>query len=182
MSQEDDAKITEYFLWITEHMLKPIENGCICGSCIAALLMMFAVIDSLGKLICEDKIVCKIGERFKWFLGKLGPGYKKHADSIWRMRNGFVHTTMAARIDITGHAERRNDHLAEFRTGFLLIHTGFFQDDLESAVTKAEGLVAENGPFRTRAMKRLKDARFTCVGDVSQEDVSTVTPAPDVEL
>ncbi len=63
-----------YLKEIEEHVLAHIDKGRVGGSCFAAVMLLFAGIDGLGRLLHrDDRIASKCpGPRFKWALHYLG--------------------------------------------------------------------------------------------------------------
>jgi hypothetical protein len=89
----DREKIEEYFHVIEQRILGPIKKSEIRRYCTATLLLLFAGIDGLGKLIHPDeKAGCK--KRIRAFLNYMGGNYRTREKELLELRNSLVHNAI----------------------------------------------------------------------------------------
>jgi hypothetical protein len=72
---EDREKIDQYLKVIQERILAPIHNTEVHRYCTATLLLLFAAIDGLGKLLVPDD-TAGVNERIRGFLEYMGGAYE----------------------------------------------------------------------------------------------------------
>ena len=75
-------KIDAYFDIIDKRIIVPIKERGIEKSCTATLVLLFAAIDGLGKLTCQDEDYKTPNKRFKSFLKRIGKEYDKKSDVL----------------------------------------------------------------------------------------------------
>ena len=93
MSQDEIELVEEYFNTIDRRLVNFIKASDIKKSCAATLLLIFAAMDGLGKLLHKDTDAGP-GPRFKHFLALMGANYRENEDSIWNLRNELVHNLL----------------------------------------------------------------------------------------
>ena len=69
-----DTATCAYLKVIHTHVVDPFYSSGISQHCFAAALLIFAGIDGLGKLLHPDERAAP-GDRFKFFLPRLGTNY-----------------------------------------------------------------------------------------------------------
>ena len=87
------SKVGEYLNLVETRVLKPLASTAVHESCSTTLLLVFAMVDALGKLVHPNTNVGP-GQRFKYFLRFLGPEYKKLSKELWKLRNALVHNVI----------------------------------------------------------------------------------------
>ena len=92
-AQDDEVKIEEYLKVIEERILAPIQTTEVRQSCTASLLLLFAAIDWLAKLIHPNKNA-EVGERIRTFLNYMGGDYAVNKKEIYDLRNSLVHNAI----------------------------------------------------------------------------------------
>ena len=92
-TRQDQEKIDAYLDIIQERILAPVQNTEIRLSCTATLLLLFAAIDGLGKLLHPDD---KAGsnERIRRFLDYVGGDYAVHKKRLLGLRHSLVHNAI----------------------------------------------------------------------------------------
>jgi len=175
---EEDAMIANYLGLIEERLIKPIREGGVSEWCTVSLLLVFAGIDALSKITCEDMHLgsWQVGERFKGFLSnQMGSGYADRAARIYQLRNSIVHTGINEKVTLS-KAKVDANHL-EYVDGQLWVNTTRFVSDFVSAFERIVADVRSRGEFFHQARKRL--SRFTIV---TVEDSASSSPGPSVSV
>jgi hypothetical protein len=146
-------KVYVYFKVIETHFLKPLQQGSVSESCVAALFLIFAVMDSLGRLLHEGK---RAGnhERFKIFLKRLPLVYQERGDRLWTLRNDLVHEAMNYTSFMSATKMGEKDHL-KTNGGYLFVHTGLFGRDLNECVARIKCEMSSSPELLNRAAGRL---------------------------
>ena len=87
ISQEQD-KVDEYLSILQERILAPIKNTEIRHYCTATLLLLFAGIDGLGKLLDPDDEASP-SQRIRGFLNYMGGDYAIHKKELLALRHSL---------------------------------------------------------------------------------------------
>ena len=140
-----------------------IHNSDIIESCTATLLLIFAAIDALSKITCDDKLYedyklhhrgCK--ERFEHYLSEHMRGrYDTFKTQIYDLRCDIVHTGIGTKVilsknqDDTRHLEQKDD--------CLWINTRRFLDDFKNSIKEVEKRVHRGSDYHINAQKRLSE-------------------------
>lgn len=168
-SQNRD-KLEHYFAFVYERFLSRIKQGKVGDSCFAALLMMFAVIDSLGRLT-HEKRESQMKERFELILCQMGQGYTpERIRKLRRLRNALVHEAANRTTLVSAHSGRRKDHLTGGDGEPFLVHTAVLAEDLRAAVVRIHQSLLASEALLTEAASRRRRSDPTCPHD------KTVTP------
>jgi hypothetical protein len=138
---------------IREHVVQPLEESAIANSCFAAAMLIFAAIDGLGKLQ-HPSAEAKPNERFKLFITRLGPPYRKCAAGLWNLRCSLDHNAMNVACFMSKTVEARAEHLEEYK-GFLFIHTGRLLEDFKTALEQFDGELQTDDNLLQQAESRL---------------------------
>ena len=179
-----DEKINKFISLLKERTINPIDNTDIKESCTATLLLIFAAIDSLGKITCDDKDYKPLknknwkgnNKRFTDFLENvMGNEYLKFKDAIYDLRNDIVHTGINTKV-IFSKSQHDNKHLQKVN-GYLWINTRQFLDDFKKAIEQINIDIKNKGRYFKNAMNRLKE--FNIIELDEQQDMATPSPGPD---
>ena len=90
ITPDDIDKVEAYLTIIKDRILAPIQNTDIQQFCTATLLLLFAAIDGLGKLLHQDKCA-RPGKRIEKFLDFMGGDYSTHKPQLLKLRHSLVH-------------------------------------------------------------------------------------------
>ena len=112
MEHDSSSKILEYFKVIDWYVVDAIAKSSLKSSCIATILLIFAGIDGLGKLTHPNKNA-KAGERFKFFISKLGDNYEKKKEKLWDLRNSLFHNALNVEVFLSMTELGQEHHLEE---------------------------------------------------------------------
>src|SRR3972149_4381703 len=110
-ASEEHEKVSEYFDLIDGHVLSPIENTDVRQSCLASLMLLFSAKDGWGRLL-PPQSNAGVGERFKAFLPRLGPGYVGREEALWDLRNSVMHNGLNT-ASFMSHVETGEQHHLE---------------------------------------------------------------------
>lgn len=175
---EDVKKINDYFDIIDKRIIAPIKETDIKKSCTATLVLLFASIDSLGKLTCHDKDYESSSRRFKFFLKRIGKDYEKNTDVLWHMRNSLVHNgvNLESYMSATSEGDFGYEHLStRGPNGFLYINTTkFFSDFCKAKRKLLEEIYTDKELFK-RAANRLEKLSED-PQDYSEDEIFRPTP------
>ena len=177
-----DEKINNFIDLLKERTINQIDDTDIKESCTATLLLIFAAVDSLSKITCNDDdynlFKNKTGnkKRFTGFLENvMGNKYSNFKDDIYNLRNDIVHTGINIKV-ILSKNQHRDKHLQKLN-GHLWINTRQFLDDFKKAIDQIYINIKNKGTFFQNAMNRLKE--FNIIELHEQEDMATPSPGPD---
>lgn len=92
-SSEEQRIVTACLALIQEHVLDPLKYPELRKSCLATLLPLFAAIDGLGRLTHDDDDA-GVGERFCFFLRRLGSDYIGKESRVYKLRNSLAHSAL----------------------------------------------------------------------------------------
>ena len=179
MTYEDDKeKIEAYFKVIDEHIVRPIAETDVKYSCVATLLMLFAAIDGLGKLVHNIRNAC-VSERIKAFLPRMGPEYAEKADKLYKLRNSLMHNALNTESHMASIYMMGDPHLKTISPfGLIYINTIRFFEDFRKAEDKLKEDISGDKSLHSRAGSRLE-----WVEDDPQEHwVQTATPPGPVRF
>ena len=161
-----DEKINKFMNLLKERTIDPIEVMDIKESCTATLLLIFAAIDSLSKITCDDSSYeiysssngnKDVGKRFKDFLTiEMDKKYSQFKGDIYALRNDIVHTGIPIRVTLSKHELNRNSHLQK-KDGNLFINTLQLLDDFKRALEVISINIKDKGKYFHNASKRLKN-------------------------
>jgi hypothetical protein len=142
---ENRAKITAYFDLIERHLKTAADRNGVHRSCYAALMLLFAIVDGLGKLFHDDVRVT-VSKRFKFFLEtKVGSEYKKNRHKIYHLRNAMVHNAISSIAYLSAVEDHFPDHLMEMRDNkYIFINTVQFCKDVTLAFQKCKDEVLKD--------------------------------------
>ena len=130
---QDQAKVEEYLRIIRERIMAPIQNTEIQNSCTATLLLLFAAIDGLGKLIHHDDDA-GVTRRIKEFLNYMGGDYKIRKKELSRLRNSLVHNAINVESYLSQTETASGQHLKKIgAAGFIYVNTMIMYKDFEDA-------------------------------------------------
>ena len=169
------SKVELYLQIVRNHVLTPVQSEGVAQSCFATLLLVFAAIDGIGRLLHPDP-KAQVNERFKYFLNFLGPDYDDRSDHLWKLRNALVHNGLNVASFLSRVPEFTNEHLRIADGGFILISTPVFVEDFAKALAMLEHDLKTNEALRSQA-----DSRLQWV-EVEVPEFSPTTPPPPIEF
>ena len=178
-TSEDQEKIDEYLRLIQERILAPIQKTKIRHYCTATLLLLFAAIDGLGKLLHRDKNA-KAKQRILGFLDYMGGDYRAHKEDLQRLRNSLVHNAINVGSFLS-HTETDLDrHLKKMGTaGFIYVNTMVMYEDFVKAFGRFHSDIQHDPAMMKRAADRLEWREDSPLDDL---DAPTPSPPPPVEF
>jgi hypothetical protein len=173
-----DQKTTNFFDLLNRRTIEAIENTDIKESCTATLLLLFAAVDSLSKLTCDDKqytaFLDKTGNRgrFRHFLEDvMGGDYGGLNDALYDLRNDIVHTGINTKVVLT---KRPADHHLEEIEGYLWVNSAKFLDDLNETIRRIKQGIEAKDQYYQNAISRLVELNII---EVDQD--AEPSPGPD---
>jgi len=172
-TSEDQNKIDAYFDIIQERILAPIQNTEIRHYCTATLLLLFAAIDGVGKLLDPDD---KAGsnQRIRGFLKYMGGDYEVYKRQLLELRHSLVHNAINVESFLS-HTEIGGDqHLKKTgAVGFIYVNTMDLYKDFVGAFKRFRGEIQRDPVMMKRAADRLEWKE-----DNPLDDLGTPTPTP----
>lgn len=151
-----DSQLThEYLSLIERHVITPLKSPQISESCYATLLMLFGCIDGLGKLIHPDDKAGP-GDRFKYFVARLGPKYEACKHQLWSLRNSVAHNALNVAVYLSHVPSTSAIHLHQSRPGTqFIVNTQCFLSDFIAAFSKLREELGIDSDLAKRAEGRL---------------------------
>jgi hypothetical protein len=155
MKTEDEKKVEAYFDIIENHVINFIQSSCLNESCITTLLLIFASVDSLGKLIHPNPDA-KSGERFKYIISKFGTLYDQRKDKIWALRNSLAHNALNVAVFLSRTQIGEEHHLEDVSApGKIYINTKLFFKDFLNFYNSEKARILSDASNLTQAASRL---------------------------
>jgi len=153
--EDSEAKINEYFYLIDRHILKPIEDRLIDTSCYATIILLFAAIDSLGKLMHPNS-KAGAGLRFKYFISSLGKNYEKNKDLLWELRNSLMHNALNSISFFASTYMGEDEHLEYYGpNNMIYINTRKFFRDFKRRFKRTKDIILNDKLEIARIANRL---------------------------
>ena len=109
-TSEEQEKIDEYLRVIKERILAPIQKTDVRRYSTATLLLLFAAIDGLGKLLHRNNTAGS-NQRILGFLDYMGGGYRVHKKELLSLRNSLVHNAINVASFLSQTEMGRDTHL-----------------------------------------------------------------------
>jgi hypothetical protein len=178
-TSEDKDKIDEYLNVIQNRILAPLQKTEVRDYSTATLLLLFAAIDSLGKLLHPNS---KAGSnaRIRGFLNYMGGEYKSHKEDILSLRNSLVHNAFNVASFLSRTEMGRDQHLKRIgAANFIYVNTMVMYEDFVSAFTRFQNDLRDDQTMIKRAAGRLEWGEDNPVYDPS---IPTPTPPPPVQF
>jgi hypothetical protein len=150
------TKTQAYFDLIERHVLAPIKNTEVRNSCVASLLLLFAAIDGLGRLLHSDPNA-GVADRFKFFLKEyMGGKYKTHCDRIYQLRCSLAHNALSLSAFMSRTMMGESHHLRhDTALGVIFVSTPVFLKDFWHVFDELKALLATQEGLRKQAEDRL---------------------------
>jgi len=164
---ENRSKVAEYLDLVEARVLRPLSSDAVKNSCSTTLLLVFATIDALGKLIHPDPNA-KAGPRFRKFLNFLGTEYQERSKELWKLRNALVHNVINVESYLSSTELEGWAHLQRIGgSGLIYLNTDLVSRDLVQAYGRVKKLLETDAEAAQRASDRLKWVEDTqqAVGD-----------------
>lgn len=155
-SSQGQDKITEYLRVIQERILAPIQKTEVRDYCTATLLLLFAAIDGLGKLLHPDDMAPP-SQRIRKFLDYMGGDYKVQKKELLRLRNSLVHNAINVESFLS-HTEMGSDqHLKRIGAAdFIYVNTMVMYEDFVAAFGRFRADIEHDPAMMKRAADRLE--------------------------
>ena len=179
---EEQKKVDEYLDVIENRILAPIQNTEVRSYCTATLLLLFAAIDGLGKLLHPNDTAGS-NERIRGFLEYMGSDYGGHKKELLKLRNSLVHNAINVESFLS-HADSGTDqHLKKIgAAGFIYVNTMVMYKDVVSAFERFCAEIKGNVITMKRSADRLEWRVDTpCIGPFGP-NVAIPSPPPPVEF
>ena len=155
ISEEYD-KIDEYLAVIQSRIVDPIQKSDMGRYCTATLLLLFAAIDGLGKLI-HDNDGAGSSERIRAFLDYMGDDYRKRKKDLLDLRNSLVHNAINVASFMSQTEMGSDQHLKRIGSGgFIYVNTTIMYHDFVRAFERLSKEFKNDGAKMNRAALRLE--------------------------
>ena len=179
---QDQNKVDEYLSIIQDRILAPIQNTEIRRYCTATLLLLFAAIDGLGKLLDTDD---KAGSnrRIRGFLDYMGGSYAVCKEELLDLRHSLVHNAINVESFLSNAEISDEQHLKRIGTaGFIYVNTSVMYADVVDAFERFREDIQHDPAKLKRAANRLEWREESLLDDLDFTDNATPSPPPPVEF
>ena len=168
---KEETKTAAYFGVIEGHVLAPIRDTDLSTSCVASLLLLFAAVDGLGKLL-HPHATARVAERFKFFLREyMGGKYNTHCCELYNLRCSLSHNALSLSAFMSRTMMGEQHHLEhDTPVGTIFVSTNVFLRDFSTALDRVSRLLASDPAMMHRAEDRLQwidDEQHPCWGPCS---------------
>ena len=161
VTQELPDVIEKYFAELEEHILSRIHDGKVGDSCFAAVMFVFATVDSLGRLMAPSSIEGCAHKRFLYCLEQYFPRqYLEKEEELWGLRNALFHNALNVATFLAAAQEIDVDyqHLeVVYSTSYLFLDTAQLHEDLCAAVMAVRDELNEDPGIAIDRSKRLEE-------------------------
>jgi hypothetical protein len=176
-TSEDQEKVEAYLDVIQDRILGPIQNTEIQKYCTATLLLLFAAIDGLGKLLHPNDHA-KMKDRIFRFLEYMGDDYEVNKERLHALRNSLAHNAINVESFLSHTEINSNQHLRRIsNAGFIYVNTTIMYHDFLNTFELFRAEIQQDPVMMERAAKRLK-----WIEDNPLNDPNSPTPPPPVEF
>ncbi len=156
LDTDDVNKIEAYFVIIDEHIIEPITDTDLRKSCIATIMLLFAAMEGLGKLI-HPSGTAGPGQRFRAFLARMGKNYDEHAGALWDLRNSLMHNALnTASFMSSTHMDEQEHLRMRCPDGLIFVSTILLLKNFCSAKDRLQEELHQNPDLLERAANRLE--------------------------
>ncbi len=176
---DDEEKVNAYLTVIQDRILAPIQQTEVREFSTATLLLLFAAIDGLGKLI-HAKAQAGSNERIRSFLDYMGGDYSMRKEELLKLRNSLVHNAINVESFLS-HTEISTDHhLNKMGTAeFIYVNTMKMYSDFVTTFQRFRNEIKQDRVKLQRAANRLewKEENAWDNQDFSDVAVPSLPPA-----
>jgi hypothetical protein len=181
-TSQDQHKIDAYLGIIQERILAPIRDTELRRSCTATLLLLFAAIDGLGKLLHSDDSAGP-SRRIRRFLGYMGGNYAVSKKKLLKLRNSLVHNAINVESFLSNTEIGDEQHLKRVgAAGFVYVNTSVMYADFVDAFEQFRADLQQDPAMMKRAADRLEWVEESLLDSPGMPDTPTPTPPPPVEF
>jgi hypothetical protein len=179
---DDEMKINEYLMVIQERILAPIQKTEIREFCTATLLLLFAAIDGLGKLI-HPNARAGSNERIRSFLDYMGGDYSICKKELLELRHSLVHNAINVESFLS-HTEMSTDqHLKKTgAAGFIYVNTMTMYRDFVDAFQRFRIEIQHDQGKLQRSSNRLEWREDNFWNSQDFTDMAIPSLPPSVEF
>lgn len=175
---EEWEKIDEYLRVIQSRIVEPIQKTDIGRYCTATLLLLFAAIDGLGKLIHPNPKAAP-SDRIRAFLNYMGENYSKRKKELLVLRNSLVHNAINVASFMSQTEMGSDQHLKRMGSGgFIYVNTSTMYHDFVRAFERLREEFENDETKMSCAAQRLEWKEV----DDESEHMDYGTPPPPVEF
>jgi hypothetical protein len=179
---ENQKKVDEYLNVIQDRILAPIKNTDIGNSCTAVLLLLFAAIDGLGKLIDPDDKACP-SQRIRCFLVYMGGDYGVYKKELLILRHSMVHNAINVESFLSHTKMGADQHLKKMGTAdFIYVNTMKMFIDFEEVFKRFRAEIQHDPIMLKRAADRLEWREDNAWSGIDTLDVPIPSLPPSVEF
>jgi hypothetical protein len=153
---EKEFKMDEYLDVIQSRIIEPIEKANISQYCTATLLLLFAALNGLGKLI-HDNPKAGSNDRIRAFLDYMGGNYGKRKKELLNLRHSLMHEAMNVASYMSKADIGSSQHLNLIGSaGFIYVNTKVMYKDFVLAFERLQKELKSNEQMMHRAAERLE--------------------------
>ncbi len=181
-TSQDQDKVDEYLGIVQERILAPIQNTEIQHYCTATLLLLFAAIDGLGKLLHPNDRA-KPNQRIRRFLDYMGGDYTICKKALLNLRHSLVHNAINVESFLSNTDIGDEQHLKRMgAAGFVYVNTSIMYTDFLDAFRRFRADILHNPIKLKRAANRLEWREESLLDGPDIPDIATSSPPPPVQF
>jgi len=179
---ENQNMVDEYLTIIQERILAPLQNTEIRSFCTATLLLLFAAVDGLGKLI-HTNAEAGSNERIRSFLDYMGGDYSNCKDELLDLRNSLVHNAINVESFLSHTEMSADQHLKKMGSAdFIYVNTTVMYKDFKIAFNRFRAEIQRDQKKLQRAANRLVWRYDNTWNDQEMPDVAAPSLPPLVRF
>ena len=179
---DNQMKVDEYLTIIQDRILAPIQRTEIRDFCTATLLLLFAAIDGVGKLI-HPNITAGSNERIRYFLDYMGGDYSARKKELLKLRNSLVHNAINVESFLSHTEIGVDQHLKKMGSAeFIYVNTTIMHKDFVDAFQRFRSEIQSDQNKLQRAANRLEWREDNAWNSQEVPDMAVPSLPPPVEF
>ena len=179
---DNQMKVDEYLTIIQDRILAPIQKTEIGDFCTATLLLLFAAIDGLGKLMHPET---KAGpnERIRCFLDYMGGDYSVRKKELLNLRHSLVHNAINVESFLSHTEMDANQHLKKMGSAdFIYVNTMTMYRDFVDIFERFRAELQDDQIKLQSAANRLEWREDNTWNSQETSNEAVLSPPPPVEF
>ena len=179
---DNQMKVDEYLTIIQDRILAPIQKTEIGDFCTATLLLLFAAIDGLGKLI-HPNIKAGSNKRILCFLDYMGGDYSVRKKELLNLRHSLVHNAINVESFLSHTKMGADQHLKKMGSAeFIYVNTMSMYRDFVDTFQRFRTDVRDDQIKLQSAANRLEWREDNTWNSQEAPDEAVPSPPPPVEF
>lgn len=172
----DEEKVREYLWVIEERIVRPLQKSDLLDYCTATLLLVFAGMDGLARLVQESE-KAGVRARITGFLPYMGERYGECKKELYELRCSLVHEAINVASYLSQTEWGEENHLRKGAADFIYVNSRVMAEDFIKAFEQVSQEILSDEKKLARAAYRL-EFRDVELPDSNYREFPTTEPPP----